>query len=267
MTTGYLSQTIQNIIVSKNYLIDMIGLPNKASKIRNQAVELIKKNSVLIGEVQSDLLKDSAKILKELQNASILIKEQGAEASALINSAHNVAVLSKTKLESALEYNLVVKTSLLKFSQELQNVRRELQNHNAQLIVDEQKAKNKASKFKKERFYFLALGPFGLSGLATATALFVKWNAKATNAKKKIMEIRNQMNSLKQFQESINALQENFSLGIEALSNVKNALEFLSGDIKNIINNSNTTDKEPIVIQLYLNAAIKEATILLIDAS
>ncbi|KAA1244903.1 hypothetical protein [Aquimarina sp. RZ0] len=267
MTKGYLSQTIQNIIDHKDHLISLVGLPDKATRIKHEAIELIEENISSIKEMQDDLLEDSSKILDGLQRALTYLKENKNEAIEFINSAHDTAILSKQKLESELQQNIVLKASILKFSQDLQNVLRELQNRNAKLVVDEQKAKDKANKFKKERLYFLALGPFGLVGLATATALFAKWNAKTNTAKKEAAKVRGQINSLKLFQDNVQILQESFSFGIEALSNVKNALDFLSGDIKNIINNTYTTCGDSIVVALYLNAAVKEANVLLIDAA
>jgi|GEM_PF-6765597 len=258
MTTGYLSQTTQHIINHKNDLNSISGLPDQADNIRKEAIVLLENSISSKKNIQKELQKSSVKILDGLQKALLSIDQNKEKALDYIDRSHDIAVLAQEKLDKELEQNADSKAAILNLSSDLTTVLRALQNQSEALKVEEQKAKNKADKFKKERYYFLALGPFGLAGLATATGLFVTWDAKAKDATRAASRVRNQINTLRLFQENINGLQQSFGAGIEVLSNVKNALSFLAGGIKNSIQNTHTTSEETVVLSLYLNAAIKE---------
>lgn len=267
MTDGFLSQTIEKIEDHKEDLEEITGLPEEAVEIRKKAVTLLGDNISSRTSTQNELQESSVGILEGLQKALLSIQENKTETLELIDATYKIALKSQEKLEIELAQNANLKEAILNLSHSLTDILRTFQNRSAELMVEEQKAKDRANKFKKRRFYFLSLGPFGLAGLSTATALFTTWSTKAKKATRAASKVRNQIKAISTFKENINTLQKSFGSGVEVLSGAKNALSFLSGDIRNVIQNTYASTEDTIVLSLFLNAAIAEVNMLIVDVS
>ena len=264
-TKGYLSVVINNINEHQADLLTIKGLPNDAEKIKIASIESMEETVISLSTMQLHLQEDAHSIYDNLQKAMSLLKKDKVESNKLIEDTSEMVLKSEEKLQQELERNKETKAQFFNYSQQLNATLQVLEKESAKLTMEAQKARNKADKFKKERYYFLALGPFGAAGLATATALFTTWNDKANKAKKAASKSKALLKNLEVLEDNVLRLQDGFGQSIEALSGVQNALGFLSGSIHNIQNN--TADENTIVLELFLNAAIKEASLLVLDVS
>jgi hypothetical protein len=263
-TKGYLSVVINNINEHQVDLLKIEGLPNDAEKIKIDAIETIKETVRSLSTMQLDLQSNAHDIHQNLQKVISILREDKMVSHKLIEYIYEIVLKSEDKLLKELERNKKNKAQFFNYSQKLHNSLEALEKENARLTMEAQKARNKANKFKKERYYFLALGPFGAAGLATATALFATWSDKANKANKAASKSKARLKNLEVFEDNVLTLQDGFSQSIEVLSGVQNALGFLKGSIHNIQNNIND---DTIALELYLNASLKEASILLLDVA
>ncbi|CAL2087862.1 conserved hypothetical protein [Tenacibaculum sp. 190524A05c] len=264
-TKGYLSNIIKNTNEHQVDLLKINGLPNDAEKIKIDAIRAIEESVTSLTSMQIELQKNAHLIYDNLQKAASLLKEDKETSNKLIENTYEIVLESEGELQQELERNKETKALFFNYSQQLHNSLLALEKENAKLTLEAQKARNKANKFKKERYYFLALGPFGAAGLATATALFATWSDKANKANKAASRSKARLKNLEVFEDNILRLQDGFSLNIEALSGVQNALGFLKGNIENIENN--TAGENNTALELFLHAAVKEASILVLDVA
>lgn len=265
MSTGYFSHTLQNLSDYKNDLESIKGLSAKASEIKKDAVALIAANSTYMNHLQNELQASCKLMLSDLQKALTVVNDNNIKGINLIKDTNKRAMEFNKKTEDAIVYNGNLKTKALGFSNELHLVLAELENKVHKLSAEEQKAKDKADKYKKEKYYFLALGPFGVAGLATATSLFATWNSKAKKASDKVNKVRREIAQVRKFQSQLNELQESFAISIELISNSKNALVLLTGDINTILSNSTVSGLTNEVLIVYLKASITQLEIIQTD--
>lgn len=266
MNTGYFTLAIQHISNHKNDLITINGLSSETAAIHKEAIKLLTANIVYMNSLQENLQANTKSMLTKLQAAIKFMNQNNREACIKeVYKTNEIALLLDEELNDAIAYTLEIKSGVIKFSQQTDKVLSQLEKQHQQLLVEEQKAKDKVDKYKKERYYFLALGPFGLAGLATATGLFTSWTTKANNASKKGKNKRNEINQVKKFKSDILELQESYGFSMEVLTNVKNVLVFLTGDINNVINNIENSNEEATILALYLNASIKQLEIMQLE--
>lgn len=268
MDSGYFTLAIQNISNHKTDLNSLNGLSGNAAGIHKESVKLLTANITYMISLQDDLQANTNTMHTHLQDALSFLNENNREAVLVsIHKTHEIAVRFDKRLDDATAYTLSLKKDVIQFSQEANKVLKQLEKQEQQLAVEAQKAKDKADKYKKERYYFLALGPFGLAGLATATGLFTSWTNKSKNASKKVKNKRNEIKQVKDLQEAILELQDSYGFSLEVLSNVKNVLVFLTSDINNVMNNINNSTEENTVLALYLNASVKQLEVMQVEIS
>lgn len=265
MEKGYISHTIENLNIQQKELSTSKELPKDAEQIKKEAIAVIKKNVKTLQQAQGALKKNTTVIQTYLKEALTLIQSNKAEGLQCIAETHQHALASEQIVADTLEANKTAQSLFFGYHQQLNKSLQTLEKECARLTVEAQKAKDQADKFKKERYYFLGLGPFGLAGLATATALFATWTDKANKAKKAASRSKAKVRELKEFQDNIRLLQDSFSESIEALSGVKNGFVFVLGSINNMLSSTDGTHQETVVISLHLNAAITEIAVLILD--
>ncbi len=265
MEKGYVSVVIANLKAHQEDLKIVTGLTKDVEHIKKEALATLKQSTEALQALQQDLQKGAQTTQNHLQEALQLLKTHKAESEAHIEAAHQQALQSDKCLDQELKENKKAQTLFFNYQKQLHEEVLVLEKENAKLKVEAQKAKDQAEKYKKEKYYFLALGPFGLAGLATATALFATWSDKANKAKKAAARSNATLKQHYIFQENIKELQDGFGGSIDALSGVKNTFGFLIGSFNNLIENTNGTQQDTTVMSLFLNAAIHEANVLLLD--
>ena len=266
--SGLLSQSITNLVNYNAHLATLTNLPASAMGVKNAAQSSINTDISAMKQVQTEVLSTSTSIINELQNALSKLKAGNKpESAVLVNTANGQSINLNSFLENQSNVITSSKTQILGFSKTLLTIHAQLQSESDAISVKEQQAKDTAAKYNKEKYYFLALGPFGLAGLATAIALLETWNSKANSYSAKASAMQAQINSLNVLMSNVNNLNSDFSKVISLISNLKNAVGFLSSDIKEVVNDLNTSGSNPNLAELYLTTAINEAKTLHTDAS
>ena len=119
---------------------------------------------------------------------------------------------------------------------------------------------------KKRYYYLLALGPFGLAGLAVALGLYLKWRSDVNGYQNQINSLNGQIGSLSAMNAATRTLGQGFQGLVSKLSGVKNSVDFLATEVLAIDDDLNENDA-PFVIGLKVRAAITEVNTLGIDFS
>jgi outer membrane murein-binding lipoprotein Lpp len=127
-------------------------------------------------------------------------------------------------------------------------------------------AKSEESAAKKKYYYLLALGPFGLAGLATALGLYLKWKSDVNDYESQISSLNAQITSLNTLQSNCQQMGSDFQGVITKTSRIQNSVDFLASELSTISSDLDAGSSLT-VIGLYVNAAITEVQTLGVDAS
>ena len=127
-------------------------------------------------------------------------------------------------------------------------------------------ARSHESAAKKKYYYLIALGPFGLAGLAAALALYLSLKKQVDGYESQVGSLNSQIGAINAIKAATDQLSSNFVTVISSVSGVKNSVSFLSNDVLAIKSDLGSGDAR-IVIEIALRAALTEVKTLGIDAS
>jgi hypothetical protein len=119
---------------------------------------------------------------------------------------------------------------------------------------------------QKRYYYLLALGPFGLPGLAVALGLYFKWKSDVNGYESQISSLNAQINLFNAMKEACRLMGLDFQGVVTKLAGVRISVDILASDILTIESDLDSGSALP-VIGIMVKAAITEVTTLGVDAS
>ncbi len=265
-TTGLLSQTIANLKSLNQQLGAMTNLPASAQGLQQSAQSLFNTDVANLLSIQSSTLAYTSANIPQLSTAvSNLQAGDTTGAAVIVDAANKGAIALSATVGSLLNNIMATKTQVISFSNSLISIEQDLQNQIIALQVQVSAAESRVAQYNKEKYYFLALGPFGLVGLGIAIGLLVTWNNKANDLSAQASSMNAQAAGLQAMMASIKGLINNFSTAVSQISNINNSVTFLSADIQEVITDLNQAGGSAALI--YLMTAQHEAETLATDAS
>ena len=127
-------------------------------------------------------------------------------------------------------------------------------------------AENREKTVEKKYCMLIALGPFGLAGLAAATAFYMSIKKEVNGYKSEISALNSQIDSLNIMITATGQLYTDLGNVTSSVASVKNAVSFVSNDILEIESDLSSEDAR-IVIAIKVKATITEVKTLAIDVS
>lgn len=118
-------------------------------------------------------------------------------------------------------------------------------------------AKGKEAAAKKRYYYLLALGPFGVAGLAAALALYKKWSSQVRDYEDEVNSLNRRIASLNTMRSSCDDLRSMDGTLSADLSSVQDVLELLGADML-IIDEDLGSEQPRVVVSMKVMAAISE---------
>ena len=153
MDSGYFTLAIQNISNHKTDLKSLDGLSGEAAGIHKEAIKLLTANITYMNSLQDDLQANTNTMLTKLQDASAFLNANNREAVVEnIHKTNEIAIRFDNRLDDATANTLGLKKDIVKFSQDTNKLLKQLEKQEQQLAVEAQKAKDRADKYKKERY-------------------------------------------------------------------------------------------------------------------
>lgn len=268
-SNGLLSQTITNLVNLNQQLGTLGNLPASAQGIQQSAQALFNTDVANLKTIQSDVLAYTTPTITQLNTAlADLNSGNTTSAAAIATTANQGAKNLSGTVGGLLNDIMATKTQVISFSNSLSAIETDLQNQITSLNVQIQGAQAKVDQYNKEKYYFLALGPFGLVGLATAIALLATWNGKVNSLNSQISGMNAQISAAQMLITNVNSLIGNFNTAVTQISNINNSINFLSGDIQEVIDDlNNSKGGGTAQAILYLTTALHEVQTLATDAS
>lgn len=265
---GYLSQAIANLQATEKQISNLSGLPSAAQKIQAESVTVISSTLSTVQATQHTILSFVKKSVPELNEIDAMLANNQPLPSILaaIENVKNETITLQSDVDETTNQIKTASVQILSYFNRLATIESDLTTQMFKLQSQRDYAKDKEEATKKKYYYLLALGPFGLIGLATALGLYLKWKSDVNDYESQINALNNQISALKTMQAASQLLGSDFRGVMEKISGVKNAVDFLSSDILIIESNLNENSIF-LIIEIKIKAAITEVQTLGVDAS
>ena len=265
---GVLTQSVGNLNQSTEQIKTIVNIPQAAQVIKTQSLTNI---SQLISQIQSlqgpvanfvtqatgqlNDIESQLKSSKSLDDVKKAVDVVSGEASKLKNSITRVAGAIQATITTTEGYF----NKLVAVQNDLTQQRTSLQGRLGN-------ARSHESAAKKKYYYLIALGPFGLAGLAAALALYLSLKKQVDEYESQVGSLNSQIGAINAIKAATDQLSSNFVTVISSVSGVKNSVSFLSNDVLAIKSDLGSGEAR-IVIEIALMAALTEVKTLGIDAS
>ncbi|MEW8388700.1 MAG: hypothetical protein AB2660_14355 [Candidatus Thiodiazotropha sp.] len=267
--SGLLSQALTNVQDTESHLKSLKGLPTAATPIQNQSIELISKAVPIIKQLQSDVKKfvlfakhEIDKDLSYLKGTSPL-----SETETLILEVKKGAAQLSEQVSNIAKQISDLSSEVTGFATSLYKIESEINHQKAAIQGMLNKAIEKENAANKKYLYLLALGPFGLVGLATAFGLYAELKSEADGYAKQVSAHSSQISRLSSMVNATTQLASDFVDLSSKTQDLKNGINFLAGDILEILKDTGSNNEHRKTIIVLLIATQAEINSLSADAA
>jgi len=264
--SGILSQALQNLMAATQQIASLSGLPPQAQQLQTNIDAAVKPLAGLIQNLQQTGSAYVAQAVPQLNDIlSILVNNQPI----LDIKAGMAAVLAETAslndvVSAATEQSEAVSNLVFGEFNQLAAIDAGLASQATSLQGQLGAAQGEEAAAQKRYYYLIALGPFGLVGLAVALGLYLKWKSDVNDIESSISNLNAQINVLTSMQSACNALGADFQSVVARTSDVRNTTDLLGSSIRQI-NSDLNLGSDRITLEIVVRAAIAEITALGID--
>ena len=267
MADGLLSRAIANTRLAQGHLATITGLPPAATATRTTMVATL-ATMVPVVEAASAVLDFTAAAVPPMDAASAAIGAgDGAATKNALDSVQSSMRSAASAVGVAASGVTTAFTALTADNQTLATLGSDLTAQITHANAEADAANAEADSLEKNKYYWLLLGPFGLPGLAVCIGMIADATNKVNGIQRHISELRAQSTQWTKMQADLDLLLHDIPNLANTLSSLRNALNFLGGDITEVVADvGNTTTGSPIA-RAYLITAQHQLTILRTDAS
>ncbi len=266
---GLLTQAVANLVAVESQISSLNGLPPAAQQIQTNSSAVIAPLVVQVQGLQQAMARFTQTALPQLNaihqsissGTGTLPTVTAAVATVLgeANTLQSTVTAASTQINAA-------STQVLGYFDQLAAIEATLTTQMTALQGQLGDAQSEEDAAQKRYYYLLALGPFGLIGLAVALGLYLKWKSDVNGYESQISSLNASINSLNAMKGACQQLGGDFQVVMSKISGVDNAVDFLASELLSINSDLQSGSSLP-VIGIMVTAAITEVTTLGIDAS
>ncbi|MCU7889846.1 MAG: hypothetical protein KZQ59_17800 [Candidatus Thiodiazotropha sp. (ex Lucinoma aequizonata)] len=270
MNTGPLSQGIANLQAQLARIKSLNGLPSDIQDIQSEIVSQLNQIISVIQNIQSTSLDFAGNAKSQLNSALTAVNNNDlSNALGILQKTQNQADNVKATINRDADQ---IQSTFSQFNGYTQTLGSQITSLNAQLSSLQSQLASKrseAASAKNKELYLIALGPFGLVGLAAAMALYEEMEKSVHKLERSAYDVANKLATVRAAQQSVETLQSNFRSVIGNVSNLKNAGEFVSNDIAKNIGDVEAAEKSEnvIIAKLFIQTSLSEVSTLSADAA
>ena len=266
--TGPLTNSLTNARNSLAQVTAIQNLPPQAAQVQQVVASSLNPLFSAVPTFQNNLIAYLTPQQSALENIATELSQGATSQSVapiLSDIAHNMLAF-QSQANSLLTSATAATSQLTASFTTLSNVEGTLQGQISALQAQIGSAQGELDAARKRYYYLLALGPFGLVGLAVALALYLKWKGNVSDLQNQISSLNAQIQPIQNMISSCQSLATVESQLLQSITSLKNAIDAVGSDFSEILTDlqSNTN---PIVLELTVRAAHSTVTILISDAS
>lgn len=253
-TTGLLSQAIQNLLITSNNLANLTGLPPEAQGVEATAVALLKDEVKDIKSTQSAIGQFVNASQPSIQQAQTDLDNHTNidQVAAIIVQANQSATALKQNIGNLSEGIHGTRKKIADLFGNLTPIKSELEYKKISLSAELQTAgqEAEATRSKLEDLDFLSILGESVRE-ATATLLGVQ-EEKVEALEYQVISLRTQITSLDMLMQAIDLMGKDFMDAVNKISNLANAVTYLSGDTSSIMKNLQEVGGDQEMAKIYI---------------
>lgn len=265
-SNGILSQALANLLQTEATIRSYQGLPDSAVRIQQNAAQVVDQLVPTIRTLQGNTLSTGQQLQNQI--GTLLAGFDQATPQQIKQDIKRMQALAAplaTELQHAQQDCYAANTQLANDSQQLQTITAQLQANIAGLQSNLSGAQQELDALNKKKLYLISLGILGLPGLIAMAVLISQAQSKVNDLEGQTKSLRNQINQQQSFRDQTSHFTGDMSDLIDKVGKMGNSLQFLSGDLSNVINDLDQSNKA--AAKVFLTAASMEINTLLNDAS
>lgn len=267
--TGLLSQTLANLQTAMAHLNTLKNMPAGAVTLQASITKEVKNFTPHVSALQVAASSFCTSSIVDLTKALEIAKGDApiTGISPMIQSVQNQAVSLQDGVNAATSEVGEAITNFPNYANSLAAVVSQLNSEKAVLQGKALAARNEAAAKKKSYYWLFALGPFGLLGLAAALTAWQIMKKQVNELEQQDASLTAQATQLLMMTTAMGQLSTDITTLAVKVSQVKNAVDILAGDVTAIIADIQNAKSTRVEIQMYLSGALAEVTSLQVDAS
>jgi hypothetical protein len=268
MGDGLMSRAIANVRLAQSQLAAISGLPDGAPAVQTSIAGTLATMIPLVEGAASAVLSFAGQAGQPLDaaNAAIGAGDAAAVKAALdsFQSAIHPVMSSVAAATSGVQAGLA---ALAADNQTLADIGSNLQAQITSANVQADGASAQADSLDQSKLYWLALGPFGLIGLAICIAEITEANNNINSIRQRVSELRAQSAQWTQMQANLGLLEHDVPNLSDTLLSLRNALDFLSSDATEVVSDIQTAGAGSPIARAFILTAQQQLATLRTDAS
>lgn len=268
MAAGLMSQAIANLRLAQNQLAAISGLPDGAAAVQASIARTLATTIPVAETSSAAVLSFAAQAAQPLDAANAAIGAGDATAlKSAINSFQSAIHPVMSAVTAAASGVQGAVTALTADNQTLAGIGSALQAQITSASAQADAASAQADSLDKSKLYWLALGPFGLIGLAICIAEITQANNNVNSIRQHVSELRAQAAQWTQMQANIGVLEHDIPNLSNTLLSLRNALDFLSGDATEVVSDVEHAGAGSPIARAFILTAQQQLATLRTDAS
>lgn len=265
---GLLSQAIANLNTAAQQVSTLSGLPPEAQALQSKIAAAVAPLVTQIQGMQKTGARFVTNALAQLNELLGLI----ASGQPMSDLKPKLALVlgevgaMETTVDKVSAQIAVFSTMVFGDFNQLATIQANLGNQMSALNGQLTNAQGEEDAARKRYYYLLALGPFGLIGLAVALGLYFKWRSDVNGYESQISALNAQIGTFMAMQNACKLLDSDFRSVISKTSGVKNTTDFVNASLQEI-NKDLGAGVDRTTLDIVVRASITEVTTLSVDIS
>jgi DNA repair ATPase RecN len=268
MGNGLMSQAIANVRLAQGQLAAISGLPGGAPAVQASIASTLATLIPPVETAASAVLSFARQAAQPLDAASAAIGAGDATALKTALDSFQSAITPVMSAVKAATNGVQASSAVLAADdQTLAAIGSSLQAQITDANTQADAASAQADSLDQSKYYWLALGPFGLVGLAICIAEITEASNNVNSLRQRVSELRAQSSQWSQMQANLSLLEHDIPNLANTLSSLRNALDFLSSDATEVVSDVGAAGAGSPIARAFILTAQQQLATLRTDAS
>ncbi|MBB5019301.1 chromosome segregation ATPase [Chitinivorax tropicus] len=273
MPNGPMSQSLNATTIAAQAILTYQNLPPEVASVQTAAKQFLDQTRPQIIRMQQDVLGTIEVATPTLNKARQILSsaqgnptpEQIQQVSQLISSVQTNFQQLLPTVEATTQANTAFYNQMLEADRQLAVQSANLNAQKVQVQSQLDSYQSELQSIQSKMKYFGLLGLAGIPGLIAMGVLLGKAQSNVNDYSGKVNDLNQQLNQLNNSINQVSQLTQNTQVLVNATLPVRNAVNIVSSDITEILNDLQHANTA--ATMLFLNTALTELQVLANDAS
>lgn len=267
MSQGMMSAAIANVRTAQAAATAVTGLPARAAAVQSSMSTTIDTMLDHVGGACTTIVAAANSLSAPLDAADAAVDAgDGAALKSTLDQMQTQVAAVTDQMTAANSEVKVALEQIINDNHQLAAIGNDLAAEITRAQAEADEASREAEALDQKKWYLLALGPFGLVGLATCIALLVEAGNKVTKLRQQVSGLRGQAAQQTKVQTDLDLLRQEVPTVSNTLLSLQNGLSFIDSDTSAVVADVHKAPGSPIA-KAFLLVARHQIQTLATDAS